>query len=136
MNTKVIVYIVLTWLCLNVVVPLFVNSIDRLYKKRIDSLVQGSASLTRRLFFFLVRILLFVVLCTLQILFIILMLPTILWVPIAERFFPKIFEIEILGVKGYADQQRYVAKLVLKPEFWGVAFDQMRKRKDKNQTAV
>ena len=135
MNTEVIVYIVLTWLSLNVVVPLFVNSIDRLYKKRIDSLVQGSASLTRRLFFFLVRILLFLVLCTLQILFIILMLPTILWVPIAERFFPKIFEIEFFGVKGYADQ-RYVAKLVLKPEFWGVMVDQIRKRKDKNQTAV
>ena len=129
-NVSTIVYIVLVWVALNVVVPLFVNSIERLYKKRIDSVIQGSVSLSRRLFLFLVRVVLFMVLCISQLVFIILMLPTIVWVPIAERFCPKIFEKGIWGLKGFADQ-RYVAKLVTKPNFWAIVFDQMT-RKGKN----
>ena len=135
MDAKTLVYIVVAWLALNVIVPLFVNSIERMYKKRIDSFVQSSMSLFRRFFFFLVKILLTVVLTILQILFIIIMLPTILWVPVAERFFPKIFTLEILSVRAFEDQ-RHVAKLVLKLNFWEIVFNQMRLRRDEDSEAA
>ena len=98
-------------------------------------MVVGSVSLSRRLFFFVIRILLFLILCTTQILFIILMLPTMIWVRIAERFYPQIFEKEIAGVKPFADL-RYIAKLVISPDLWDVVFNQMWKYKHKDENTL
>ena len=84
-------FIVLTWLALNALAPLFLNSFERLYQRQIDFVVRGAVSKAMGLLFFLLRLSMIVI-----------MLPTVVIVIIAERLFPKLFRIQFFGDIQYA----------------------------------
>ena len=56
-----------------------------------------------------------------QILLIILMLPTFLWIPVAEKYFPKLFSVKWGSDKPFEDM-RYIARIVIKINFWRILF--------------
>jgi hypothetical protein len=103
--------------------PLFRNAIDRLYRKQFDSFVKGSVSFFGKIILFVRRILLTFVLMVFQVLFIVLMFPTMLWVPVAEKFFPRLFSVKIGSDKPF-ENMRYVARIVIKANFWEILFKQ------------
>ena len=125
-DIKTIIYIMMVWSAMNIILPLFVNSIGRLYEKQIDSLVKSLVSLGKGWLFFFVKILITIVLTALQILLVVIMLPTMLWVPFAERFLPTLFTFEIFNTKPFEDQ-RYIAKLAIKRNFWEIVINEIRK---------
>jgi len=122
MNTQNLIYLILVWILLNMLIPLFRNSIERLYKNQIDLSVKGSVALFGKIFLFIIRLLMTFVLTVVQISLLIIMIPTILWVPIAEKFFPRLFSIRIFSEKPFEDM-RYVARIVVKPNFWEIILE-------------
>ena len=101
MTTKSLFYVFIAWLLLNAIFPMFLNSIERLYKVKIDFIARGITSLLKR-----------IILGVLQIILIIWCLPTIVLMVLLERIFPKIFT-----YRFWASVQHSMNLLVTK-DFW------------------
>ena len=101
MTTKSLFYVFIAWLLLNAIFPMFLSSIERIYKVKIDFLVRGITSLLK-----------WIMLGVLQIILIIWCLPTIVLMILLERTFPKIFT-----YKSWASVQHSMNLLVTR-DFW------------------
>ena len=101
MTTKSLFYVFIAWLLLNAIFPMFLSSIERIYKVKIDFLVRGITSLLK-----------WIMLGVLQIILIIWCLPTIVLMVLLERIFPKIFT-----YRFWASVQHSMNLLVTK-DFW------------------
>ena len=101
MTTKSLFYVFIAWLLLNAIFPMFLSSIERIYKVKIDFIARGITSLLKR-----------IILGVLQIILIIWCLPTIVLMILLERTFPKIFT-----YKSWASVQHSMNLLVTR-DFW------------------
>ena len=118
MESRHVIYIVIGWLAVNVVFPLFLKSVDRLYEKQIDRCVAGVFRATKWFLLMLLRVFL-----------IILTLPTIVLVIIFERVWPRIFHIR------YFAEIQYSMNLLFKRQFADVIVRDLKKfRQQKDLT--
>lgn len=85
MEIKIIFYIILVWLFINAIFPIFLNSIERIYQSQIDKHVKYLLSFTYSLTNKLIRYFL-----------ILFFAPIIILVIIFENIYPKLFNNEII----------------------------------------
>jgi hypothetical protein len=103
MDKQTIFIIFGAWIALNVIFPLILNSIERLYQNRIDVLV-------KRCF----NVIVIIIMGATQVCLIVFLAPTIFLIAIIERIWPAFFEIKCVRDTGiYLDIHR-----ILKKNFW------------------
>ena len=115
MKIETIIYIVIGWIFLNALIPLLINSFERLYQSQIDLLVKGLISTVKFIFWKLIHFLLFI-----------LFIPTIAVVKITERVYPQLLKTDFLVKTEIA----YTVNALLKIEF---PANVLRDREEKNE---
>ena len=113
MSVMTILYIIIIWIGLNAIVPLIINSIERLYQPQIDALVKG-----------LVTVMKWAAIRLLQGFLIVFCLPTIGLVLLFERIYPKVFE------NRYAADTRYGMRLLFTKDWWNEIIGGIRKYRE------
>jgi len=103
MDKQTLFFILAIWLVLNVLFPLFLNSIERLFHDKIDALVKKSLHVVTLLALGLIQIFL-----------IALFAPSILLFAIIERINPAFFKIKSVEKSGLY----FATHAILKKNFW------------------
>lgn len=101
MSIKAWVYIAFIWVILNALLPILFRSFERIYQPQIDFLVSGLVSIFR-----------WVVLRLLQLILIVVLLPSIVLVKVLEHIYPKIFSIQ------YFSDLRVGMRGLFSKDFW------------------
>ena len=86
MGTESILLIIILWIAANGLFPLLLNSIERQYEKQIDSLARG-----------VVSVLWWLVLRIVQLILVLVMLPSFLLITTVERIYPRALAMRYLA---------------------------------------
>jgi hypothetical protein len=111
MKLSTLFWVLGTWLFLNAIIPLIINSLERLYQPSIDAAVRSSLSYARTVFLALVQLLL-----------IVLYAPTIVILGVIERLCPRLLETELVKQSDIY----HSTSLVLKRAFWPTIAEELR----------
>jgi hypothetical protein len=117
MNVSPLIWIAVAWVLLNAIFPLFLNSLERLYKHKIDSAVKGLVHLTG-----------FLTIGLVQLFFMALFAPTFLAVKILELVYPHFFEF----VRVKKTEIKPGMDIIFSKQFWPTMVEGLREwKKDK-----